>query len=533
MRFTLFAFFYLRTIACFGGDLLYEMSLEEKVGQVLMAHFYGEEMNEEAKRLVQDVKVGGIIYYNWANGLTSPSQVQSLSFDLQQLAQKNRHGLPLLIAADQEGGLVARLQAGFTIFPGNRALQAAGDPDLARKAAFAMGEELRAVGINMNLAPVVDVNNNLKNPVIGIRSFGEDAESVALFGEKALLGFKEAGVIATLKHFPGHGDVEVDSHEDLPVIYKSKEALEKVELLPFAKLAGSADAIMTAHILVPALDLNYCSTLSEKTLNFLREDLGFEGVIVSDSLVMGGVLKKCSSIDEASILALDAGCDLLILGGKLLVSEQTSLELKADDIERIHGSIVEAVKTGRLSEAKLDKAVERILRLKKRYLKEEICKDFAEKVNTLEHRALAEKIASLSLQTIEKNLTRIAQLNNKKLFIVAPSMLQGVLSKTSLFYVGKEREFYFFNELTFSNIEEIKKQAESADVILICSYNAWKNPHAINLTESLLGIEKPSILLVLRDPLDASLFPQADLIYQSFSPTVPSIQAICDQLVKK
>ena len=179
----------------------------------------------------------------------------------------------------------------------------------------------------MNLAPVVDVDSNPNNPVIASRSFGADPERVAAFGARALSGYKEAGVIATLKHFPGCGDVAVDPHEDLPVIRKTKEELERVELLPFARLASSADAIMTAHILVPALDPDHCATLSKKTLAYLREIIGFDGVIVADSLVMEGVVKQCGTVDEAAILALEAGCDFLILGGKLLVGARAGFEL--------------------------------------------------------------------------------------------------------------------------------------------------------------------------------------------------------------
>ena len=353
-------FFCLCSVPCFGSNLLKHSSLEEKVGQILMVHFHGEIANEDARTLVQDVKVGGIIYYNWSNGLTSPEQVRTLSADLQKLARE----IPLLIATDQEGGAVSRLQSGFTRFPANRTLGETADPSLAKTVALSMGKELRAVGINMNLAPVVDVHSNPKNPVIGARSFGTTPEIVIAFGKESLEGFKEAKIIATLKHFPGHGDVGVDSHADLPVLHKSQEKLEQTELLPFAKLAPFADAIMTAHILVPALDPDNCSTLSEKTLTYLREVIGFQGVIVSDSLVMDGVLKKCQSVDEAAIKALNAGCDLLILGGKLLIGEHAGFELTIADVQRIHASIVQAVKDGRVSEDKLNKSVARILKLK-------------------------------------------------------------------------------------------------------------------------------------------------------------------------
>lgn len=536
MRFKILFFFSLRAVCCFGADFLSEMSLEEKVGQVLMVHFHGEAANEEAKTLIQDTKVGAILYYNWSNGLTSPGQVQALSAELQQLASENRVPVPLLLAADQEGGVVARLQAGFACFPGNRALGETADPNLAELSAFSMGEELQAVGINMNLAPVVDVNSNPRNPVIGIRSFGDCPETVIAFGEKALAGFKQANVIATLKHFPGYGDAAVDPHEDLPMIRKSKEELERIELLPFAKLASSADAIMTAHILVPALDPEHCSTLSEKTLGYLRNVIGFQGVIVADSLVMDGVLKKCHSVDEASIAALNAGCDLLILGGKLLVGEHTGFELTAADVQRIHRSLVEAVKNGRVEEERLNGAVERILKLKDRYLNSKAAglkfSDLQDRIDTPEHRALAQKIASLALQAKKKETGQMPCLSERNIFVAAPGILQAALQSTSLSKMGKSVDFYFFNSLNPSDAEAeaVKKQAEAADVIVVCSYNAWKNSSAAALTQSLLNTTKPTIILSVRDPLDASFFPGADLLFTTFSPTAPSLQAICEWL---
>lgn len=187
-------------MSCYGFDAS-KLSLEEKVGQLLMVHFHGEVANEEAKNLIQDTKVGGIIYYNWSNGLDSPEQVRMLSESLQALVKKNLNPIPLLIAVDQEGGVVSRLSKGFTQFPGNRALGETSHPELAEESAFIIGCELQAVGVNMNLAPVVDINSNPRNPIIGIRSFGEDSDTVIAFGKSALQGYAAAQIIATLKHF--------------------------------------------------------------------------------------------------------------------------------------------------------------------------------------------------------------------------------------------------------------------------------------------------------------------------------------------
>lgn len=349
---------------------LQALSLEEKVGQLLMVHFTGEVVNEEARVLIQDVKVGGIIYYNWANGLDSPVQIKTLSEELQKLALGNPTPIPLFIAVDQEGGAVCRLKQGFTQFPGNREVALTKNPQLAKEIAFAMGREMADVGINMNLAPVVDVHTNPENPFLRERCFGHTPDVVISFGQNALDGYRKAGILSTLKHFPGHGAVEVDSHYDLPVVRKSLKDLEEWELSPFASLHGSADAIMTAHLLVPALDADNCATLSKNTLTYLRDVIGFQGVIITDSLVMDGVLKACGSVDEAAIRALIAGCDVLLLGGKLLNANHSTQELKGNDIIRIHRAIVEAVKEGRIPEERVEQAVERILKAKRNALLE-------------------------------------------------------------------------------------------------------------------------------------------------------------------
>lgn len=345
-------------LCCYSVE---EMSLEEKVGQLLMVHFNGEEVNGDAERLVKKAHVGGFIYYNWSNGLNSPEQVLKLSRGLQKLSDK----VPLFIAVDQEGGRIARLTKGFTLSPGNQALGKMGDPGLAEEYAFVMGREMRHAGINFNLAPVVDVNCNPRNPVIGSRSFGDSAEVVIAFAKGAVEGYHRAGILTSLKHFPGHGDVEVDSHLDLPVIHKSKEELEKVELLPFYELAGAADTVMTAHILVTAIDPLNCATLSKAVLDVLREEIGFKGVVITDSLVMEGLLKNCASVEEGAIRALNAGCDILLLGGKCLIAG-SSIELTVNDVMRIHESLVNAVKQGVISETRIDEAVQRILNLKLR-----------------------------------------------------------------------------------------------------------------------------------------------------------------------
>lgn len=531
----LFGLYCLYSISCFAVLSIETLTLEEKVGQLLMVHFQGEEANEDARSVIQDIGVGGIIYYNWSNKLESPEQVKKLSSGLQKLALKNRLGIPLFIGIDQEGGIVARLNKGFTVFPGNRALGETGNPLLAKAAAIVIGKELKAVGINMNFAPVVDVNSNPRNPVIGIRAFGEDPTLVAAFGKQALKGFKQAQIIASLKHFPGHGDTATDSHMELPVVRKSLEELKKIELFPFAKLAASADMIMTAHLLVPALDPDNCSTLSEKTLNVLKNEIGFKGVVITDSLVMKGVLQKYQTVDETAIQALNAGCDILLFGGRQLIGQQVNLELTASDIKRIHYSIVTAIKSGRVSESRLNDAVEKILQLKQRYLNDQalgLDLDLSQLVGTQEHQEVGKKIARLAIKSVAPPSNRLPLLDSLSVCVFAPQLVHGSIQKTSLLQLGKTTNSCFFTSLNPAN-EEIEKAiiaAESSEVLVVCSYNAWKNESQIALIQSLLKTKKPLVLIVLRDPLDASLFPDAEFIFNTFSPSALSIQAVCDRL---
>jgi beta-N-acetylhexosaminidase len=357
----IFSFFFILMHCTLFAIEVSDLTLEEKVGQLLMVHFNGLDSNQESDRLICEAHVGGFIYYKWANGLVGPEQVKNLSAGLQASSK-----IPLLIAVDQEGGRVSRLTDGFTQFPSNFVVAKTGDPDYAREIAFVMGQEMRDVGVNMNFAPVVDVNINPYNPIIGDRSFGTDPSLVATFGAKSLEGYKQANVIATLKHFPGHGDVTVDSHKGIPIVNKNKSELVDVEWFPFQQLINEAPVIMTAHLIESALDPHQIATFSPLVVDkLLRQEMDFKGVIITDSLVMKGVSLSSSSIQEAALRALQAGHDMLLLGGGQLLG--SSHELSVDDVMEIHHSLVEAVKEKKLSEERINQSVERILNLKDVY----------------------------------------------------------------------------------------------------------------------------------------------------------------------
>lgn len=371
-----------------------EMTLEEKVGQLLVVHFNGTTANEDARRLIEEAHVGGFIYYNWANGLESPSQVKQLSDGLQSIALSKGIGVPLLIAVDQEGGPVQRMTTGFTSFPSNAAVGKTGCLEYAEKIAMAIGEELGAVGVNVNFAPVVDVNVNPDSP-ISVRSFGSNVDDVTALGEAALRGYSKASTIACLKHFPGLGDVSVDPHGGLPQVNKRKDQLCQEEFIPFHRLCKKADMIMTAHVMLPKLDQYRCATCSPIILEgILRKGMRYQGVIISDSLVMQGVLDNNSGkIQNVAINSFLAGCDLLLLGGKQLLTCQTGYELTVDDVLNIYRYLVNSVKNGRIGEERLNASVNRILQLKTKYLVENHPSKSLEVVGCAKHHALAREVA--------------------------------------------------------------------------------------------------------------------------------------------
>jgi beta-N-acetylhexosaminidase len=494
------------------------MSIEEKVGQVMVVHFGGEAVNDAAKTVVQDLHVGGIIYYNWSNGLNSPKQVADLSDSLQALAQQNRLPIPLLISTDQEGGIVQRL--GFPVFPGNKALGIIGDSILAKQSAYAMGETLLSCGINCTYAPVLDIVQEESKSPIGIRSFGGTAEQVASLGQAMINGFRKAGVLTCSKHLPGLGRPEKDSHDDLPIIDRTVEELLEWELIPFRKT--NADIMMTAHVMVPPLDPKRCVTLSPKTVQFLRENIGFKGPIITDSLVMQGVLKNCGgSIEKVAIEALKS-CDILLLGGRHL-SEEAKLELTVDDLKKIHTALVHAVQSGEIPESRLDEAVERILTLKRRM---NFTIPGPATIDRENHQKLAGEIASQALKTTQQK--PIPPLRSSRVLVVAPEILREAVFQSSILDLAKKTDTSFFQSLNPTNQEV--SLAQDTDLLIIYSYNAWKNPLQRTLIENLLKTGKHVILVCTRDPLDATLFETPSMTMLTYSPTLSSLKSVYNYL---
>jgi beta-N-acetylhexosaminidase len=321
------------------------MTLDREIAGLFAVGFQGTRASPEVLALVRR-GVHGVILF--ARNVEDAEQVAALVAELKRAA-----GRPLLVSVDQEGGRVARLRAphGFTELPPMRALGETGDAELARAAGALVGEELRAVGIDQDYAPVVDVDTNPANPVIGDRSFSRDPAAVGRLGAAFAAGLQSAGVAACAKHFPGHGDTSQDSHKDLPRLPHALERLEAVELAPFRALARAGVAsVMTAHVVFEALDPRRPATLSPEVMRLLRERVGFDGCAISDDLEMKAVAEHFP-LEEAAPGAIAAGVDALLVCHSAAVQERA--------IDLVRG----AVERGRIPRERIAEAGARIARL--------------------------------------------------------------------------------------------------------------------------------------------------------------------------
>ncbi len=330
------------------------MSLEWKIGQMIMAAVPGSAMNPEVDMILEQYRPGGVILFGYN---LSSNENNRKFIDAMQEASFRYAGVPLFVSIDQEGGRVVRITDGVTLFPGNMAAGVCGDRDLAYRWGRALGLQLRLAGVNMNLAPAIDVNNNPHNPVINTRSFGSDPKTVSELGAAYLLGLQESRCIAVAKHFPGHGDTNKDSHITLPVIPYDMRRLELVELVPFRKAIGAGvDGIMTAHIAYPAiLGGSDPATVSKKFLtDILRDDLRFKGLVITDDMEMHAIARR-QDMGEAAVRSILAGTDIILF---------SSWERS---IPAIVNAIVKAVRDKRISEERINRSVNRILETKIRY----------------------------------------------------------------------------------------------------------------------------------------------------------------------
>ena len=425
-------------------SILEKMSTQEKVAQVILPAFryYTDEKGEkqDLTQITEDVSktlekhgFAGVILFAQNTGDTE--KTVRLVDDMQK-ANAAVEGRPqLLMAADQEGGPVIRLGHGLQM-TGSMAIGAVADPAVAEQAGHLLGEELAAVGINYDAAPVVDVNNNPNNPVIGIRSFSDDPQLVAQMGIGVMKGIQSTGVISTLKHFPGHGDTDTDSHTGLPCVEKDYEELKNFELIPFqACIDAGAEVIMTAHIQYPEIEKQTAvsvdsgeeialpATLSHTILtDILRGDMGFDGVIISDAMEMQAIATHFDPMDVAR-MALEAGVNII------LMPVDTSTPEGLDALDQYIADVAAMADDGTIAMEKLDDSVLRILKLKEKhgllkpYDSEDLDKriEYAiETVGSADHHAQEAEIAekAITLLKNEKDLLPLQDLTEKTLILV-------------------------------------------------------------------------------------------------------------------
>ncbi|MDU1540672.1 MAG: beta-N-acetylhexosaminidase [Paeniclostridium sordellii] len=332
-------------------DKISKMSLEEKIGQMIIAGFNGKKLNEEINTLVNDLDVGGIILFS--RNIENSNQLKKLTEDINNI-NKN---IPLFISTDEEGGRVSRLPNDTTKFKSAKDIGDKGDTNYAYENGMNLGRTLKEHNINMDFAPAIDIYSNPKNTVIGDRAFGTDEKIVSAMGIATMNGLKREGVIPVVKHFPGHGDTDIDSHFDLPVVNKSLKQLENFELVPFKEaIDKGCDAIMVSHILVEKIDSKNPATLSKNIIyKLLREKMNFKGVVITDDMHMKAISNNLS-IEEASVKSINAGSDIILIGSDIDITKSVIEKIKL------------AVKNNNITEDRIDESVYRILTLKEKYL---------------------------------------------------------------------------------------------------------------------------------------------------------------------
>ncbi|KXJ37635.1 hypothetical protein AX282_00680 [Bacillus spizizenii] len=538
-------------------QIVNRMTLDEKLGQMLMPDFRnwqkeGEsspqaltEMNEEVAGLIKKYQFGGVILF--AENVKTTRQTVQLTDAYQKASPK----IPLMLSIDQEGGIVTRLGEG-TNFPGNMALGAARSRINAYQTGTLIGKELSALGINTDFSPVMDINNNPDNPVIGVRSFSSNRELTARLGLYTMKGLQRQDIASALKHFPGHGDTDVDSHYGLPLVSHSQERLREVELYPFQRaIDDGADMVMTAHVQFPAFDdTTYKSkldgsdilvpaTLSKKVMTgLLRQEMGFNGVIITDALNMKAIADHFGQ-EEAVVMAIKAGVDIALMPASV-----TSLK-EEQKYARVIQALKEAVKNGDIPEHQINKSVERIISLKIKRgmypdrnddsIKEKI--DKAQKIVGSKRHLKAEKKIAEKAVTVLKNEQHTLPFKPKKdsrILIVAPYEEQTASIEQTIRDLVKRKKIkpVSLSKMNFANQvfnAEHEKQVKEADYIITGSYvvkndpvvndgviddtisgsSKWATVFPRTVMKAALQHNKPFVLMSLRNPYDAANFEEA------------------------
>lgn len=480
---------------------LSKMTLKEKIAQMIISSTIPENFNYNSaefiriKKLCLETKIGGFIFFKG-----STSDYASLSNKLQDFSET-----PLLISADFERGTGMRVSDG-TLFPNNMAIGATNSPELSYKMGLIIGTESRAMGIHQDYAPVCDVNNNANNPIINVRSFGEDPVLVSKMSEEMIRGLQENKVIATAKHFPGHGDTEIDSHKDLPMLNFSMDRLNKIELVPFKNaISKNVMSVMIAHLSFPELepDQKIPASLSKNIVqNLLIDNLGFKGLVVTDALNMLGITKYYNT-EKVAVMCVQAGIDLILMPA---------------NEEKTINSIEKEVNAGNIKEERIDISVEKILRAKEwvglfsnRFVNEQ---ELNSKINTYENNYLAQKIADESI-TLVKDDFNVLPIKKTDTKLLAFNISEGKENINSDFFTKNLKERYFNSEvvdistdMNKMTIDNCLDKASRYDAVIVALFAKVKYgtgkislpPSQIDFIKSLPESNKKTIVISFGNP---------------------------------
>lgn len=524
-----------------ADDILAQMSVDEKIGQLFMPGIPDPSLSEETAAFVKETHLGGVIVFAPKN-VMNRAQTARLTKQLQEAAKISGAKIPLLISIDQEGGVGSHVNmlTGGVDTVGNLALGASVNPEDTYASYKIMAQDLRAYGINMALAPVLDLLLNKDNPMNHVRSFGESPELAAKLAPSAVKGFQENGILACAKHFPGKGGTAVDSHKSAPVNTEDIKFFREKILSPFhAAVKAGADSVMIGHEIYTAVDTEHVATVSHKIItDLLKNEMGFQGIVITDSITMGGVSESMKS-DEASYLSIKAGADMILFAGD-----------STDAVTKAIARIKRAIEKGELNISRVDDAVRRVLNVKIKYglfsemktpSKEEYKKQKEENYKTSV--SIARK--TVTLVKNDKTIIPIPADGSKKILVVCPRSMVSVAMMDMVFPVGTTLGLavraqvpdVMISEYDLVSIEDDKQKAVSAagsaDVIVVGSFHAYFSPEITALIKALKTTGKPVVVVGMTVPYDLEKFPEVDAFLAIYNPRSVSLIAAAEALFGK
>lgn len=513
-------------VGAWSQELRFEdLSLEEKLGQTLTV-FVDVDSAEIFRPVIESGKVGGVLI-QWGN--YSLAQTKQLIDKLQSWAAKSPHKIPLLISIDYEGGTVyTPITLGFDYLPTNMMLSASGDEEGAATIAYLAGLELKRAGVHINFSPVLDVNSNPHNPIIGVRSFGSDPANVTKMGISLMNGFKAAGIVSVVKHFPGHGDTSVDSHYQVPIVKASYQDLEKTHIAPFAQaVKHGAQGVMTSHIIYPALDNKNIATFSKPIVqDLLKEQLGYKGLVVTDSLDMKAATQFCT-IANCAVRALNTGSDMILLGR--YIKPQTTF-----------ANIYKNISANAKSTARVNEAAEKIFNLKKELglldgssaMPPPIDKAYREELEKMSNRAVTLVRDRVKLLPFNPEVLRGKKPTVCAIFF-SPSRFADQLPSFTKPFMEKGWDVRGYNAALTPKAVDAKRAkecAEGADLLVVTSLQ-WADKTNINQKNTIQALFKENprnVFISTMSPYDIANYPAANTVLATYGLNRYVLQAAAD-----